>query len=144
MSKYRLWDKQDKKMIMPSDVQDSKNLLAIGLHGLPIAVDRDSFRDGGIMGWNVDHRYVSMQFASRKDRRGTEIYAGDIVRVWIQSHSGPMEVRESWIVWNDARGMWQLENGLATLDIDKTVALEIIGNRYEHPDLLPKKEQHNP
>lgn len=63
-------------MIYAEDAKNHKTVLAIGLHGLPIAVDEDSFRDGQIVGWNVDHRYVPMLSTGLKSKTGKEYLSG--------------------------------------------------------------------
>jgi hypothetical protein len=70
---FRFWDKFERKMIYPEDAKNSKEVLAIGLHGLPITVDLDSFRDGGVVAWNVDHRYVPMQWTGYRDKSGKDL-----------------------------------------------------------------------
>jgi len=80
--KYRLWNKKDKKMIYPHQADQGDSfpfLLAIGLHGLPIAIDKDSFSTKEIKGWNVDHAYEILRFTGVRDDKGNEIFEGDIL-----------------------------------------------------------------
>jgi hypothetical protein len=155
--KYRLWDKQDKKMIYPEDAQDSKNLLAIGLHGLPIAVDQDSFRDGGVVGWNVDHRYVPMLSVGLPDKQGKEIYQDDFVHydrfdslfkvVWCNGKGRYLRGQLGWILEDDifcsVGHTVELEAHLETFENDREEYFngEVIGNEYENPELKEQQKQ---
>lgn len=132
MNKIRLWDKIERRMIYAEEAQKSANLLAIGLHGLPIAVDRDSFRDNEIVGWNVDHRYVPMQYIGHPDKNGRDIYEGDIVR-WSAYPSNPnVRAYRRVVQWSDTEARFKPDS------MGDDPVVEIIGNIYDNPDLLPK------
>jgi hypothetical protein len=135
--KFRAWDKNKGKMFSAEEVRDSKgDLLAVGLHGLPIVIDRDSFRDDEIIGWNIDHYITLMQFTGLVDKHGKEIYEGDIIqRVNIKV---PLLVR-----WNQKEARFDVakdpDNFNATV-IWYTQLIEeeyeVIGNIYENPELM--------
>lgn len=120
----RLWDKVNKRMIYAEEAKESKQVLAIGLHGLPIAVDADSFKDGEIVGWNVDHVHVPMRRAGPLDVHGKKIFEGDIVK-W--DYKGLDYIRL--VQWDNDQAMF--------LPNDMKGEVEIIGNIYEHPELIP-------
>lgn len=145
---YRLWDKREKKMIYPDDAKNSKNLFAIGLHGLPIAVDRDSFKENEVIGWNVDHYLIPLPYTGLKSKNGQKVYEGDIVE-------SPDHVGLKCIVkWCNGRHEflgcqvgWHLDNGYYQLDFvaylganesgrEEYANVDVLGNIYEHPELL--------
>lgn len=70
-------------MIYADEAINSDYLIALGLHGEPVTVDKDSMRksESIIAGWNVGHIYVPMQFTGFHDVNRREIYIGDIVTI---------------------------------------------------------------
>jgi len=109
--KFRAWDKKRKKMIF------LKKLLPA-----------------------LEDRYILMQYTGLKDKKGKEIYEGDIVR-WANGIGV--------IVWNRHYGMWDClyisgeelpdgNLGVWTNGVggDSLRLLEIIGNIFQNPELL--------
>lgn len=133
MNKFRLWNKREKKMVYNPDV-DNNTLLAIGLHGLPIAIDRDSLKHGEIIGWNVDHIYGVLQYTGLKDVNNNMVYEGDIVKINVNLLNmrilGKVIFKDGCftcicpIVPND---------DIPLFGVDK---IQILGNIYENPELL--------
>jgi len=128
MREIRAWDKRENKMIYLADAKNSKNLLAVGFHGLPIAVDQDSFRDGGVVGWNVDHYITLMEHTGLSDGNGRKIFEGDILGF------GP---HGNMSVCFECGAFKAIDNELRFYlgDYELSV-LEVIGNIYENPDML--------
>jgi uncharacterized phage protein (TIGR01671 family) len=74
-----------------------------------------------------------MQFTGLKDRKGKEIYEGDIVNGCQFNGS----IAYGKIVWSDFRFViYPIGKFLEGLDYIKSERLEIIGNIYESPELL--------
>jgi uncharacterized phage protein (TIGR01671 family) len=144
--KFRAWEKREKRMIYADEAKNEKSLLAIGFHGLPIAVDDGSFRDDEIIGWNIDHRIELMQYTGLKDKNGKEIYEGDIVQV-----ESFYDTQYAKVIWGPVSNMYIWMNGETWLfhfasGVEGPVyphcqecngeRTSIVGNIYEHPELL--------
>lgn len=129
--KFRAWDTVDKIMRYQDNVDGPRewpSLLAVGFHGLPICIDKDSVKDHEIVGWNRDHNLVLMQFTGLQDRNGKDIYEGDILQ---DSYYG----KPQYVRWNDTiPGFGMSFKTGATTNIPGNC--EIIGNIHENPELL--------
>jgi uncharacterized phage protein (TIGR01671 family) len=107
--KFRAWDYQDKSMVSGS-----------------------GFRMEGA-GFNYQwgfqtgtHLIEVMQFTGLTDRNGKEIYEGDIVkRSFGRMHD---------IVWHDFTASFRI--GRYAITAMAFQKMEVVGNIYEHPDLL--------
>lgn len=84
-------------------------------------------------------KFILMQSTGLKDKNGTEIYEGDIVRVTDEDESTDFcDGGIGTINGLDKLFMWYIdgdvENGL--FDINSSYYIEVIGNIYENPELL--------
>ena len=84
--------------------------------------------------------WIIMQFTGLLDRHGTEIYEGDVLATSNNGKDGA-DVWEREIIgevyWNDKFACWN--HRIALGDDDSIYALryiEILGNIYEHPELV--------
>jgi len=121
--KFRAWDKIDKEMI-------SSDALYFGDISQPFA---DSVKD-------VRERFVIMQYTGLKYKNDVEIYEGDIVNVQSRGLDFTVVIQEitayglkvEFIKGSDYKQMFyrpDWENS------------EVIGNKYENPELLEKKNE---
>ena len=120
--KFRAWEKKLKEMITVSTVDFNKEM-----------INTDSL-------WRYFHEVELMQYTGLKDKNGTEIYEGDIV----VHYDGELTFKAivEWDYWS-----WYLkgvipEDNFQIEDVtDRNVSdVQIIGNVYEHPELLEVNE----
>jgi len=78
-----------------------------------------------------DGPFKMMQYTGLKDKTGKEIYEGDIVKKEVVSNPSPI-FKTRYVTYS--RGMFLL--GDSPLGWPAYICLEIIGNRYENPELL--------
>jgi uncharacterized phage protein (TIGR01671 family) len=82
---------------------------------------------------NQSQKLEIMQYTGLKDKNGTEIYEGDIIK----SDKGMIV----FIEWNDLDGSWQCykkdrkHHATWTLGHYTTDGIAVIGNIHENPDL---------
>lgn len=145
--KFRDWCKSTKKWLEPDQGdRDWPMLLAIGLHGLPICIDKDSVKDGEIIGWNRDHNIELSQFTGLIDKNGVDVYESDILSVINKSYSINGEnkiVKLSEYDDNEqyVEGVhlgWNVD-GYLLVDCIKDGSV-VIGNIHENPELLCAKK----
>lgn len=123
---FRAWDKFEKKMISWDECLNNEALIPeILLNAV---------------------RYEPMQCTGLKDKNGTLIYEGDIVRVFYDHFDGNFTEREvvgpvvwecgAWVVKEEEIG-WFLNQAP---EYDEThwesAAVEVLGNIHENPELL--------
>ena len=136
--KFRAWDKLREEFLSAGQVilaiQSGKNPKII--HYLDILYSPDTYKD----------RFELMQYTGLKDKNGKEIYEGDILqtngidgkRLWIIEYifsgSGIGFSPES-----IGGGCSSVHNEVWDEEI-KYSRGEIIGNRYENPELLKQEE----
>lgn len=76
-------------------------------------------------------RYDLMQYTGLKDDKGTGIYEGDIVEIFDRHITKPYEV---WAI--ESMDHYDKMHLLKAFTESETVEVKVIGNIYEHPELL--------
>lgn len=128
--KFRAWDAKQDQMDYPED-----GYFSIGIEST-----------GEFFGWfeNDDggYRVELMQYTGLKDKSGREIYEGDIIRhqYGYNKYTGKVFWDEENCMfkytmknWSDPVYYWDMR--------EQSKMPEIIGNIYEHKDLLEKGEK---
>ena len=119
--KFRVWDKSKSYMIFPVGdywFNDEENTITFAMDN--VVGDHD---DGT--------RFELLLFTGLSDKKGKEIYEGDIIR-WFDNYNKP-ETHQ--VKWSDKWScfdfpMWAVDGGKGFYDF------EVIGNVYESPELL--------
>ena len=133
LSRYRAWDKENSRMVYPSNDDVYFELTDDGIHILDMSVEPfdDVFP-------HLDS--ALMQSTGLKDKNGVEIFEGDIVSV--RNHpfqktelSGVgIEIDGDYLIgWSDHNLTW-LAGDLLLYQLKPYI--EVIGNIYENPELL--------
>lgn len=146
--KFRAWDKTEKDMFTIAELGFENNLV--------YSIRRRGFTStGGMFTYPKNDNVVLMQYTGIKDKKGIEIFEGDIVRIlytdWASQSDYSISLEEykksiskiGKIEWNED-GYWCLNFGVSKYGDDSIGGLhegthgekEIIGNIYENPELL--------
>lgn len=126
---FRAWDVGRKQMLIPGSCQASD---ITGLYHL------DDFIG--------DKDFILMQYAGLKDASGFQIFEGDIVEYVLGgTNDRSRGVIVFSIVWSDKFFGWAAnkigqERPLNDFEMDSAWKVKIIGNCYEHPELLESEE----
>jgi hypothetical protein len=85
-----------------------------------------------------------LECVGEKDKKGNDIYEGDLVSLWYKNPKNPLSKRElvtCEIIWNKSCGMWSLKwtDGYINNAPLMPDNYEVIGNIYDDNDKLKKQ-----
>ena len=123
--KFRVWNTEKKYM----DYGKHNNIC------LPINTGIVSEWDDG-QGWDSSYSkdYIPMQFTGLKDKNGKEIYEGDILSVNDYPDKMGMYGEYGIVIFEKGSFIVELIETKRKFQIDETS--EVIGNKFENPELL--------
>ncbi len=161
--KFRAWDKETEKMLMPDSNSDGEHIWQFNGNGdIVILAEGTKWKEGGGETYEETGFYpidcALMQFTGLLHKNGKEIYEGDIFRQEKETDEG--DIRNYLVVfWVKQRAAFYLvdvchlsilENNdcsdekefdwlfqdAALYDFSIDVGLPLVGNIYENPELL--------
>ena len=122
--KFRVWDKNAKVIWIPEKILN------------------DNFKDKIRTENDI---IILMQFTGLKDKKGKEIYEGDILKADSSYHSWG-HPKDDWfygeVKFDSTMGYYCVFEKTNRTDIDE-VHIEVIGNIYENPELIIGKNLKN-
>lgn len=134
--KFRVWDKRTEQMFGNEVLLESGRQLVIFAKRMKPDLPDMQNAHGGLLLPIDDENLVFMQFAGLHDRNGVEIYEGDIVDRTHYLVGKPRRVIGQVVFiaprfFVDGVGKYKR---MVQIDLDSSY--EVIGNIYEHPELL--------
>ena len=120
--KFRAWDKDKSKMILPTDIDNMNYWDGVTWTSVEIINSQ--------LGCSL---YNWMQYTWLSDKHWVEIYEGDIVLIWLWDN------QKKRIIQFERGIFWYINNSLSTLNPIGAVTegiIEVIWNRYENKELL--------
>lgn len=129
--KFRAWDKYNKSMIKPCLTE------WIDFEGNCYFEPAKKYNTPNTEIYPTDD-YILMQFTGLHDKNGKEIYEGDLIRVSAdETFIGQVEYRQEVCAFEIKRFSKRNWN---QYQLSSSQYLEVIGNIYENPELIPEGE----
>jgi len=132
--RFRCWWKTGKVMVYPGRspawyINPRTGAIAHPLQDYKTSPEEEAYFDGGLQ----DRKdCIPLQSTGMVDKKGVEIFEGDIVRVY-RHHNGPYRYTGS-VVWDEpVMCVTSPHNESMLVDGD---ILEVVGSVYENPELL--------
>ncbi len=122
--KFRAWDKEKKQFFVSDGNLDSE--VCVAESGIVYLLDDEPYAQ-------QTDRFVLMQYTGLKDKNGKEIYEGDVLE--------DGEGFRAKVIFDDINGMFVAEemNTIIWYNRPALLETEVIGNIYEHPELLERE-----
>lgn len=134
--KFRAWDILSKKLFYPNEHGN------YNVRGFDIVWTPQGFMEIEVSVWSdpieieytkepsITDNVILMQYTGLKDSEGKEIYEGDILFNEADKYNYAIE-------WNNLHACWQIGSGGYPIGKYQLHEFwEVIGNIFEHPDLL--------
>jgi hypothetical protein len=132
--KFRVYDKENKRMLYSSEPRDQGEREYI------------PFQFGvGWSDWEKSWLSDLMQFTGLKDKQGKEVYEGDIIKAVLEDSGELKDVveqvyyTEEYAAFGPFCHLMHYDEG-RWIDCLQNDEFEVIGNIYEHPELLKGKK----
>lgn len=131
--KFRAWDKHNKKMFTNEEL--------IIWNDNVYANDRRKLSVDKLKGWSISDKFL-MQSTGLKDKNGTEIFEGDVVR-FSRLSGYPFDGFLNRVTWDEHNATFKLvpldktwsDTYFSNFGGDTLKSLEVIGNVYEKDKL---------
>ncbi|MFV0485372.1 MAG: YopX family protein [Candidatus Saccharimonadales bacterium] len=139
--KFRVWDKNDKTMHMVSHINFSE--AGFVPERITSHIPNGQYNLSGKINGGKEDAFVLEQFTGLKDKKGKEVYEGDIVKLddsW--DELGLMAGAVTYVIFTS--GGFRLSPTISAhpnsigcwMDDDAASLLRVIGNIHENPELL--------
>ena len=139
--KFRAWDKKEKRILTSVGFSDSDCGRRIICEAYMIG-GGESYSQWGTGLGNM--RFILMQYTGLKDKKGKEIYSGDIVKLITfgneDRYIGIVDyVPPTFILTKVKKQSEYNHYFIANYDVSLLAHTEVIGNIWENPKLLKEK-----